>query len=150
MEETIIPKEKAVFRLDKHGFWKNDHGRFRHKKIIDYFHRSIGKDADGYFVSQVIGDRREKVYFPYEDTALFVFDADVGPDVTLTLNTGETLTLDPRNLFTENDALYLMRGDDRIKFTERCLMKLCDRLEDADGQLFFKSAGGRVPIKAGA
>ena len=52
IKEIIISKEDAVFWMDKHGFWRNEDGKFRHKRIIDHFHKSIGKDQNGYFVSQ--------------------------------------------------------------------------------------------------
>ena len=47
IKELVVPKEKAVFWLDAHGRWHNKHGVFEHKKIIDYFHSSIRKDAVG-------------------------------------------------------------------------------------------------------
>jgi hypothetical protein len=69
--EIIIPKERAIFWLDKNGRWHNAHGEFEHKKIIDYFHSSIKRDENGYYLFQKRGDVQEKVYFHYEDTALF-------------------------------------------------------------------------------
>ena len=74
IKEIVISKEDAVFWLDKNGCWHNDAGKFRHKKIIDFFNRSIRKDADGFHLCQLRDNCVEKVYFPYEDTALFVFD----------------------------------------------------------------------------
>ena len=73
-KEFVVPKEKAVFWLDAYGRWHNEHGVFEHKKIISYFHSSIRKDAEGYYLFQKHNDHTiEKVYFKYEDTALFVF-----------------------------------------------------------------------------
>ena len=66
LTEVVIPRENAVFWMDAEGRWCNRHGRFAHKRIIDYFNRSIGRDAMGYFVTQVRGDIREKVYFPHD------------------------------------------------------------------------------------
>jgi hypothetical protein len=109
--EIVIPKENAVFRLDANGCWHNESGRFRNKKIIDYFHASIRKDADGYFLFQNRDNCTEKVYFPYEDTALFVFDVILGDPITLVLNTGERSSLEPLNLFVQNDGLYVTIGD---------------------------------------
>ena len=70
--EFVISKDKAVFWLDKNGRWHNAHGKFQHQKIINYFHSAIKKDAKGYYLFQDRGDFREKVYFHYEDTPLFV------------------------------------------------------------------------------
>ncbi|MDJ0803659.1 MAG: MFS transporter permease, partial [Desulfobacterales bacterium] len=78
MKEIVIPKDQAVFWLDRHGFWRNRHGRFERPRIIAKFHAAIGRDAQGYYLSQTNGDVREKIYFPYEDTALFVFDVRIG------------------------------------------------------------------------
>ena len=72
--EIVISKEDAIFWLDKNGRWHNAHGEFQHKKIIDYFHSSIQKDEKGYYLFQERGNLREKVYFHYEDTALFAVD----------------------------------------------------------------------------
>ena len=74
MKQIIIPKENAVFRMDGNGVWHNEHGKIEHPKIIKYFHQSIGKDDRGYFVFQTTDEFEEKVYFPYEETAMFVFD----------------------------------------------------------------------------
>ncbi len=136
--EIVIPREKAVFWLDGDGRWHNAHGPFQHKKIIDYFHASIQKDQNGYFLCQETDDRREKVYFRYADTALFVFDVIWDDSLLVVLNTGKNLPLQPKHLFVENDALYLRMGEDRIKFTQRCLMNLSDRLEIKDGTYFIQ------------
>ncbi len=48
--EIVIPKDEAIFWLGKNGRWHNAHGEFQHKKIIDYFHSSIKKDDNGYFL----------------------------------------------------------------------------------------------------
>jgi len=129
MEEVVIPKEEAVFRLDKNGRWHNRHGPFEHKKIIDYFHACIQKDAGGFFLSQELEGKKEKVYFPYEDTALFVFDVIESPEgILLVLNTQKKIRLKPEALFIENDSLYVMHGDDRIKFTESALFRISKRL----------------------
>ncbi len=58
--------------MDANGIWHNEHGRFEHPKIINHFNRSIQKDDLGYFLSQMIDEaKEEKVYFPYEETAVF-------------------------------------------------------------------------------
>jgi len=41
----IIPREKAVFSLDKNGNWRSDGEKFRNQRIINYFHALIKKDA---------------------------------------------------------------------------------------------------------
>ncbi|MBW1695092.1 MAG: hypothetical protein JRJ41_13325 [Deltaproteobacteria bacterium] len=64
IKEVVVPKEDAVFWLDAFGRWHNEHGTFEHKKIINFFHSSIRKDADGYYLYQKRDDSIiEKVYF---------------------------------------------------------------------------------------
>ena len=93
-KEIVIPKDKAVFWMDRRGRWHNEHGPFENKKIIDYFHTCIRKDADGFYLTQVRDGMREKVYFPFEETALFVFNIRRDDaNVTLILNTGEEINL---------------------------------------------------------
>jgi hypothetical protein len=132
-KEVVVPKEKAVFWLDAYGRWHNEHGMFEHKKIIGYFHSSIRKDADGYYLFQKHDDHTiEKVYFKYEDTALFVFDVKTQNDsdkIRLILNTKDKIPLAPENLFVQNDNLYMEHAGDRIKFIDRAMMKLAHRLK---------------------
>ena len=85
-KEIIIPKEDAVFWMDENGRWHNEHGSFQHPKVVGYFHTSIRKDKDGYFLSQEHDDFSEKVYFRYAETPLFVFDVIRGEDILLVLN----------------------------------------------------------------
>lgn len=144
--EIVIPKEKAVFWMDAKGRWCNRHGPFAHKKIIDYFNRSIGKDDNGYFVCQDKGDVIEKVYFRYQDTALFVVDFSGGDPGQLVLNTGRKVMMTPENLFIEGDILYYCDGDERIKFTDRAMMKIADWLEEREDGLYFKSGTGMTRI----
>lgn len=142
LHEVVIPREQAVFRLDGNGCWHNDGGRFRNKKIIDFFNRSIRRDANGYHLYQVRGDIREKVYFPYEDTALFVFEILLENDtLTLVLNTSARIRLDPKALFVHRDQLYLEHSDERIKFTDRSLIKLSKWLGFQDGRYTFRFSG---------
>jgi hypothetical protein len=132
--EVVIPKENAVFRMDGQGRWLGRHGRFEHKRIIDYFNRAIRRDADGYYVTQVRNNIREKVYFAYEDTPLFVFQVIPQDPIRLLLNTTQTIALDPDRLFVEADQLYQLRGDERIKFSDRALLAMAPYLdESADG-----------------
>ncbi|MCF8114182.1 MAG: MFS transporter permease [Desulfotignum sp.] len=145
LKQIIIPREKAVFRLDKNGIWYNEHGKFEHPKIISYFHKSIRKDDQGYHVFQIRDGYEEKVYFPYEDTALFVFDLK-GTD-TLVLNTTDTLHLDPSQLFTCNDNLYIKTPEHRIKFGQRALMKLSRLLIEKDERLFLVLDGTAHEIR---
>jgi hypothetical protein len=132
-KEVVVPKEDAVFWLDAYGRWHNKHGVFEHKKIIGYFHSSIRKDADGYHLFQKHEDHTvEKVYFKYEDTALFVFDVKTEGDsdkIRLILNTKEEVALTPENLFVQNDNLYMDHAGHRIKFIDRAMMKLAHRFK---------------------
>jgi len=141
LREIIVSREDATFWLDRWGYWCNAHGRFEHKKIIDHFHAAIAWDEQGYFVTQINGDFREKVYFRYEDTALFVFDVLTGDGITLVLNTQRQMELDPGALFIRNDYLYL-RGDNvLIKFNELSMLKI-SRLFEHDGDTCFITIKG--------
>jgi hypothetical protein len=147
MKQIVIPKEKALFRLDENGHWHGPEGRFRHRKIIDLFNASIRRDGQGYYVTQVRENCREKVYFTYEDTVLFAVDVSKGEDVVLLLNTKEKLKLRPRKLFIKNDRLYMEAGEDRVRFSERALVKLSGFLEYESGQDFIRVRGRRYRIK---
>jgi hypothetical protein len=148
IKENVIPKEDAVFWLDKNGYWRNAHGKFEHKKIIDYFHSCIKRDQEGYFLSQENGKFREKVYFPYEDQALFVFDVALKDNITLILNTKKKISLNLESLFIKDDNLYMRMGDETIKFVEYALMKIASFLEDEEGRYYFRHNGKRhrLPI----
>ncbi len=145
LKQITIPKENAVFWLDKNGVWHNEHGKFEHPKIIAYFHKSIRKDEQGYHVFQIRDDCEEKVYFPYEDTALFVFD--MKGTGTLVLNTTDTLPLDPSLLYTCNDNLYIQTPEHCIKFGQRALMKLARLLVEKDERLFLVLDGTAHEIR---
>ena len=132
--EIIIKKEDAVFWMDGNGRWHNQNGEFEHKKVVAYFNRSIGYDADGYFVSQARGDVVEKVYFRYQETALFAVDIIQNDDLRLLLNTQKQVPLNPKKLFIRNDNLFMHFENQRIKFTDRSMIKLSDRFDDANGQ----------------
>lgn len=134
LPEVVIPKENAVFRMDNRGRWQGRHGRFAHKRIIDYFNRAIRRDEDGYYVTQILGNVREKIYFDYDDTPLFVLQVIDADPVDLILNTAETIVLDPARLFVDADQLYQQRGDERIKFSDRALLAMAPYLDEgADG-----------------
>jgi hypothetical protein len=111
IKEIVIDKEEAVFWLDENGCGQNENGKFRHKKLIHHFHSCIKRDQQGYYLYQENGKYAEKVYFPYEDQALFVFNVIRQDDVTLILNTKKQIKLKPRRLFIKNDCLYMHLGD---------------------------------------
>jgi hypothetical protein len=144
--EIVIPKDRAVFWLDKNGRWHNEHGEFQHKKIVDYFHASIHKDENGYFLFQQTGNVHEKVYFHYEDAALFAVDLIKEKDITLVLNTKTQQKLKPRNLWIRDDSLYMQAGGETIKFIERALMKIADLLEFTNDRYFIKIKERRYRI----
>ena len=129
LPEVVIPREKAVFRLDARGRWCNRHGVFRNRRICDHFHAAIRRDAAGYHLRQELPDRVEKVYFPYEDTALFVVQVALGDPVELTLNTRRRIALDPALLFVRGESLYLTLEGERVKFTERATLNLAEAME---------------------
>lgn len=149
-KEVVIPKEDAVFWLDAFGRWRNKHGVFEHRKIIDYFHSSIRKDADGYYLYQKREDNvSEKVYFKCEDTALFVFDLKIQQDpqeVRLILNTKDEILLVPEALFIQNEHLYMTYRGERIKFVDRATMKLFDRLAFDQHRYRFEFGGNSYDI----
>ena len=143
----IVPREKAVFMLDKNGVWNIDGEKFTNKKIINYFHSLIKKDKDGFFLEQEHTHFIEKVYFPYEDTPLFVFRIIKRDDgLILYLNTGDKLKLDPEELLIKNDSLYIKNDGDLIKLTENALFALADYLDDAEGKYSINIDGKRHPI----
>jgi len=146
-KEIIISKQDAVFWMDKNGDWHNEHGKFEHPRIIKYFNASIKKDAKGYYVHQETKDCIEKVYFRYEDTAVFVFDVRIKDDIILILNTGETMVFDPKQLVTRDDNLYLQTPDHRIKFKDRALIKISKFMEEKNGQLVFAIHGKTYPVQ---
>ena len=129
LPEVVIPRENAVFRLDARGRWCNRHGVFRNRRICDHFHAAIRRDAAGYHLRQELPDRVEKVYFPYEDTALFVVRVALGDPVELTLNTRRRVALDPALLFVRGESLYLTLEGERVKFTERATLNLAEAME---------------------
>lgn len=140
LPQVVIAKEDAVFWMDRFGHWHNAGGRFRHKKIIDHFNASIRKDGNGYFVEQIRETVHEKVYFRYEDTPLFVVEASETDPIQLVLNTGEIISLRPDQLFVHADSLYLQRDGERIKFSDRVLMRFSTRL-DFDGESYYFRSG---------
>ncbi len=136
--KIVISKEDAVFWMDKNGTWYNEHGKFEHPRIIKYFNASIRKDENGYYLLQETSDCIEKVYFYYEDTALFVMDIKPAENMVLILNTGDTMPFDPARLFLRDDNLYIQTHEHLIKFKDRALLKMSRFMEEKDGHLFFK------------
>jgi hypothetical protein len=143
LPEIIIPKEQAVFWMDRLGRWHNEGGRFEHKRIIDYFNASICKDEQGYFVVQNREFVREKVYFFYEDTPLFVVDVRIDRCIELILNTGTTLPMVYEDLFVSKDTLYIRKEGERIRFTDRAMIQLASHLDYEDGKYCYLEAGVR-------
>ncbi|SMC98159.1 hypothetical protein SAMN02746065_11880 [Desulfocicer vacuolatum DSM 3385] len=143
LKEMIIPKEDALFWLDKNGVWHGENGKFEHPKIIRHFNASIKKDDMGYHLCQPREGFLEKVYFTYEDTALFVIDIIEEKDaqLTLLLSTREPLILEPGQLYTCNDNLYVQTPEHCIKFSQRALVKISAFLED-DGENLCLDLGG--------
>jgi len=139
----IIPKEKAVFRLDKNGNWRADDEKFRNQKIINYFHSLIKKDKDGFFLEQEQEHFIEKVYFPYEDTALFVIRIIERDELILCTNTGKRIELDPEKLLIKNDDLYFQSEEGLIKFNENALVALAGYMDDESDQFVINIDGKR-------
>jgi len=142
----IIPKEKAVFRLDKNGNWRSDDDKFTNPRIINYFHSLIKKDQDGFFLEQEHEHFIEKVYFSYEDTALFVNRIIDKDGLILCTNTGRQIALDLEKLLIRNDDLFLQNGEDLIKFNQNALMSLAGYMDAEDDQFIIHIAGKRHVI----
>lgn len=142
----VIPKDQAVFWLDRYGRWHNEHGPFEHNKIIAYFNAAIKRDKDGYYLYQKTEYGAEKVYFPYEDCVLFAIDVIVDNPIMIILNTGKQIKLMPRKLSVHGNDLYMQAGEDRIKFTDRSLMKLSGIMNFEDDQYFINVNGRKYRI----
>ena len=147
LKEIIISKEDAVFWMDEDGRWHNRHGRFQHAKIITHFNASIKRDSDGYFVEQINGATREKVYFRYKETAYFAVGLKPDEPPALVLNTGKTIPLRVDDLFVVNDRLYQRWDGHFIKFSERLLLEMADRIDCRGEHFFFRSKQQWQPIE---
>jgi hypothetical protein len=145
--EVTIPKENVSFWLDRNGFWHNEKEQFENERIIHYFHSCIKKDALGFHLAQRHRDYLEKVYFPYEDTPLFVFDVIKGKEVTLVLNTRKRIRLRPKKLFTRSENLYMQFGQEEVKFTEHSLVKIADMLHFDKENDFIRFRGRKYRIE---
>jgi hypothetical protein len=66
--------------------------------------------------------------------------------MTLVLNTGLQVPLDPRQLYIQNDALYLEQDGERIKFAERALLQLSRLLVEEGGVCWILADGVRYRI----
>lgn len=150
IKQMVIPKEKAVFWLDGNGRWHNAHGPFENYKIISFFNSHIRWDDAGYYVAQRRDNLLEKVYFKYEDTALFVFDISATSPIELVLNTGKRMRLMPRKLMICGDSLYMHKGDRCIKFVDRALMKLSKSIDFEDHRYTIRVGGRRYRIAESA
>ncbi|MFP3929004.1 MAG: MFS transporter permease [Desulfobacteraceae bacterium] len=147
--EVVVPREEAAFWLDRRGKWHNADGPFENPRIIAYFHSCIRKDQGGFHLAQDHRRFREKVYFPYEDTALFAFDVvKQGDEVSVVLNTGLRTRLRPRRLFIKGEELYMGLGRDAVKFTENALVRVSDLLEFEGGETFVWVRGRRYRVAA--
>jgi hypothetical protein len=143
----IVPREEAVFWMDKNGTWHNEHGKFEHPRIIRYFNSAIKKDENGYYVHQETGQCEEKVYFPHEDTALFVVDiAPDGQGIGLLLNNTDRMSLEDGTLFMASDNLYLQTPVHRVKFSSHALVKISKFMEEVNGKLILLIHDKTYPI----
>ena len=147
LRESIIPKEEVSFWLDRNGLWHNENERFQNQRVINYFHSCIKRDARGFHLAQRHRDHLEKAYFPFEDTALFVFDVIKGERIILVLNTQKRIKLKPKRLFTRGDSLYMLFEEDPIKFTEDSLVKIAEMLEFHEDESFIRVEGRKYGIE---
>jgi hypothetical protein len=148
VKEIVIRQEDAAFWLDKSGCWQNANGKFQHRKIIDYFHSCIRRDQQGYYLYQENCNIKEKVYFTYEDQALFVFDVLLEGEVVLILNTKKKVKLKPKKLFIKDDSLYMHMGEETVKFAEQGLVKIAKLLEDKNNRVYIRYKNRRyfIPV----
>jgi hypothetical protein len=134
--------------MDKDGRWHNDDGPLTKKSVIHYLNRAIAKDEKGYYLKHKLGERWEKVYFYYEDTALLVTDLTINQnELSALLNTRERLSIKPENLFAKNDSLYLHQDGHTIKFNERSLVQLSSLLRNQDDKLILAFGDQEYEIK---
>ncbi len=148
LKQITISKEDAVFWMDKHGQWQNDHGPIEHPRIIKYFNSCIRKDDMGYFVHQKTENTEEKVYFSYEDAAIFVIGIRFDDDISLMLNNGNSTILDPAELYTGDDSLFVKTVDHLIKFNTGTLLKMSKYLNEIkEGELFFEWKENSYPVQ---
>jgi hypothetical protein len=112
-----------------------------------YFHSAIEKDKNGYYLCQERDSFREKVYFPHEDSVLFVFNVIEADDIILELNTKRRVKLKPRKLFIKEDSLYMAEKDEIIKFAEHALMRISKLLEYENDRYFIRVKARRYAIK---
>jgi hypothetical protein len=145
-KEIVVQKEDAVFRMDENGVWHNRHGRITHPRIIEYFDAAIKKDAGGFFLYQAYDNIREKVYFPYEGTALFAVDVIMDPGTTLILNTKEKVALAPGALFAEKGRLCMRLDDGYVKFSEKVQRVLSVFIREDGERLIFMTESGSFEI----
>lgn len=145
--EIVIPKEKAVFWMDGAGRWRNRHGLFQHKKIIDYFNASIQRDENGYYLTQHRGDILEKVYFEHEETALFAVDVDCGDPPMIKLNSGLETEMIPTSIFMCCDDLFYQMGDQLVKFNQRALLKISEKITFAQGRYLLQIQAESIEIE---
>jgi len=143
---NVITKDQAVFWLDRHGRWHNEHGPFEHNKIIAYFNAAIKRDKNGYYLYQEMEHGAEKVYFPYEDCVLFAVDLILEEPVKVVLNTGKQIKLMPRKLLIIENDLYMQAGEDRVKFIDRALMKISELMNFDDDQYYIKVGNRKYRI----
>jgi hypothetical protein len=50
-------------------------------------------------------------------------------------------------LAVRGEDLYQLTDGERIKFTERVLLKLAERIEDSDGRYYYNATDGRRLIR---
>ncbi len=147
-KQHIIPKEQAVFWMDKDGAWHNEHGKLEHPKIINYFNQSIQKDDQGYFLCQTINDVEEKVYFTYEETAVFVLDlVKKEAGIELILNIPDTIALEPEALYIKADALFMETEAHLVKFTQKALARMTPFLKETPQGLSLDVGGTQTVLR---
>ena len=64
-----------------------------------------------------------------------------GDPVQMLLNTGQRLDLSPERLFIRNDQLFHQKGDEIIKFSERALTRISERMDFSEDRYSIRLKG---------
>jgi uncharacterized protein len=135
-------------RLDAHGQWWHQGGRFENRRVIDLFARSVDRTQGGTWVVNV-----GQFTYPIEveDTPFFVTAFAVEADgdverVILRLVGGESELLDPDTLAYDGDlgiSCAVRAGRFRARFLKAPYYALTERLEE-DALGFGLRLAGRL------
>ncbi len=160
-QPRIVSAEESRIKLSERGLWFHEGEPFKNKKIIEFFHRAIRKDAGGrYYLHNTfepferLDGKQEQVYFEVEDTAYFVMHLTLhtGADrLRGVLNTGAAVDIDAHTLEQDPRGVMYCRvlDHDRARLTLNALHDLADLAEENDRGIYLDLAGERIYICIG-